>query len=97
MAYLTQLGAEETTGSLVGLEVLTRVDDRTADLVEGMKRAERRAKWQTIIGIGGAIFAAVRLGIIVIPGWRSRRRVGALADGPRENPARRRRRRRRRR
>lgn len=96
MPYLasSSLGADETTGSTVGLEVLTRVDLRTEQILAGQRRAEARWKWQTIAAVAGAVFAAVRLGVIALPHVRARRqqRLGQLA--PVSNPARRRRRRR---
>jgi hypothetical protein len=94
MPYIRSLGAEETVGSPVALEVLTRLDERTKLIVEEQKRAERRWKWQAVAGVAGAIFAAVRLGIIAVPAVRGRG-LGEL--GKRGNPSRASRRRRRRR
>ncbi|MCC7024633.1 MAG: hypothetical protein IT338_17530 [Thermomicrobiales bacterium] len=97
MPYLaaSSLGADETTGSTVGLEVLNRVDLRTQQILAGQRRAEARWKWQTIAAVAGAVFAAVRLGIIAVPHVRARRqqRLGQLGEAT-PNPARRRRRRR---
>jgi hypothetical protein len=84
MSYFRSLGAEETTGSPVAIEVLTRLDERTKLIEEGQKRAERRWKWQTVAAVAGAVFAAVRLGIIAVPHIRERRsQVGQLAENPR--------------
>jgi hypothetical protein len=84
VAYLRELGAEETTGSPVALEVLDRLEMQSNQILEGQRRAERRWKWQTVAAIAGAVFAAVRLGIIAVP------HVKAYTS----NPPRRRRRRR---
>lgn len=89
MPYIRSLGQEETTGSPVALEVLTRIDERTKAIEAGQRRAERRWTWQTVAAVAGAVFAAARLGIIAVPYIR-KSRVGRLA----ENPSRRRRRRR---
>ena len=94
MPYITTLGADEVEGAPIALEMLTRVDQRTKALIEGQARQERRWKWQTVVGVAGAIFAAVRLGVIAIPHVRARRaqRMGDLAAAiPTENPRRRRR------
>jgi hypothetical protein len=98
MPYVTAVGADEAIGSPVALEMLERLDERTKILADGQRKAEERWRWQTIIGIGSAIFAAVRLGIIAVPTIREYRgrRLGSLGES-RSNPARRRRRRTRRR
>jgi len=93
MPYITQLGADETTGSTVLVERLDRIESEQREILAGQKRAETRWKWQTIAGVAGAVFAAVRLGIIAVPTIREYRRRPAE---PVENPSRRRRRRRRR-
>lgn len=91
MAYIRALGQEETTGSPVALEVLDRLELQAKEILDGQKRAERRWRYQTAAAIAGAIFAAVRLGIIAVPHIRQRR-IGTLGLVP--NPRRRRRRRR---
>lgn len=95
---LHELGAEETTGTPVPADVLATIDQRTVRILEHVKRAEVRWKWQTIAGVVGAVFAAVRLGIIAVPKareYRNKIRIGSLGE-VRSNPARRRRARRRR-
>ena len=89
MPYLRHLGADETTGSPVALEVLQRIDSRTQALVAGQAAAERRWRWQTIAAVAGALFAAVRLGVIAIPHVRARRarqlgEIGAPTINPRQ-------------
>lgn len=93
MGYTTSLGAEETVGTPVSTEVmLTRLDDRTKQILEHQRKAEVRWKWQTIAGVAGAVFAAVRLGIIAVPTIKEHRdRWRTRPATP--NPARRRRRR----
>jgi len=93
--YIRGLGAEETVGSPVALEILARVEQRQDELLKGQKRAEVRWRWQTIAAVAGAVFAAVRLGIIAVPHVKRFRAPGGLAD-PVENPRRRSHRRRRR-
>ena len=93
MAYLptTALAADETTGS----PVLEEVNARTRVILAKQDSAERWRKWQAIIAGAGAVFAAVRLGIIALPHVAARvkrRPMGSL--GLTTNPRRRRRRRR---
>jgi hypothetical protein len=57
---------------------------RTAEILQRQKDEDESRKWAFFVTLGGALFAAVRLGIIAIPKLRSR--VGGFA----QNPARRR-------
>lgn len=47
---------------------------RTAEILQRQKDEEDRRKWTLLFTIGGALFAAVRLGIIAIPHLRKRHR-----------------------
>lgn len=89
---MSYLGADETAPET---DVLTRIDERTAQIVQWQKDEDTRRKWTMLFTVGGALFAAVRLGIIAIPHLRRRSaQMGKLADPiPTSNPARRRRRR----
>lgn len=68
--------------SVAGSATLDLVAQRTAALIQWTKDEDRRRKIGLLIGIGGALFAAVRLGIIVIPHIRKRRPLGELASNP---------------
>ncbi len=75
--------------------MLARIDSRTAEIQQFAKDESVRRKWALVAAIAGAMFAAVKLGIVAIPHIRKRRAhaIGELAA----NPGRRRRTRRRRR
>jgi hypothetical protein len=89
MSY--QLGADATETDAA---ILSRLDERTAQIVQWQKAEDERRKWTLLFTVGGALFAAVRLGIIAIPQLRRRQAFGKLADPiPVSNPPRRRRRR----
>ncbi len=96
MPYLPAgLAADETQITTLPPEVVEQLqilDDRTAAIVASQRRAEVRWKWQAVAGAVGALFAAVKLGIIVFPKWQERRqrRVGTLGEAV-PNPHRRRR------
>lgn len=96
------LGADEALEAAPSIEILTKLDERTLEIIRRQKEAERRDKIATIITIAGALFAAVRLGVVTIPKFLTKRasRVGELgstaASSIVPNPVRRRRRARRR-
>lgn len=90
-------GADETTGSPVLQERLDQIDARTADIVARLETEKRARKVATMVTIAGAVFAALRLGVLAIPKFVSRAapRVSAELEGrPVANPRRRSRRRR---
>jgi hypothetical protein len=50
------------------------------DVIKRLKEEESRRKWTLVLGGVGMLFAAIKLGIVVVPTIRKRRaeRIGAL-------------------
>lgn len=81
MSYIrrTPLGLteEETADLVVGQQSI----QKSVDKLIALHKAEERARIVALlIGAGGALFAAVRLGIIVFPKVRARRQARALGE-----------------
>ncbi len=84
MAY--HLGDDASAPAPVTLESLQAQLDT---IVQFQQDDARRRKWTLVIGIAGALFAAVKLGIIAAPHIR-KRKLGELAPAIAKNPSRRR-------
>jgi len=71
MSYLPTGFTEEQEGTLL---------EAVADIQRRQKEEESRRRWTLLLGGIGALFAAVKLGIVVIPTIRKRRaeRMGEL-------------------
>lgn len=59
--------------------VMARLDQ----IIKRLKEEESRRRWTLLFTIGGALFAAVRLGIVTLPHIRRLRSHGELASNPR--------------
>ncbi len=86
--YLRPIGEDEP---VVASDPIARIEAATAEILRSQKEEESRRRWTLLLTIGGALFAAVRLGIIVLPAIRKRRSAAPGALQPATNPARRRR------
>lgn len=90
--YLRTLGADplppEASVELTVDARLAQVNDQLVEVLRHQAEEESHRKWTLLFTIGGALFAAVRLGIIALPHVRRRHALGELAG----NPGRRRRR-----
>jgi len=69
MGYLPTGFTEEQEGHL-----LETIDD----IARRQKEEESRRRWTLLLGGLGALFAAVKLGIVVFPKVRARRKTGQL-------------------
>jgi hypothetical protein len=76
MSY--SLSADDATPPETEAVVLARVDKTTLAIAKWTKDEDRRRKIALVIGAAGALFAAVRLGWVVIPHFRKRRAFGEL-------------------
>jgi len=101
MGYQRGLSADETVGSPVLQQQIDKIDANTADIIERLKAEKRARKIATWVTVAGALFAAIRLGVVTVPKLfrRGAGKVGelgeaALSPAAARNPARRRRRRR---
>jgi len=64
--------------------VIDPVMARLEDIIKRLKEEESRRRWTLLFTIGGALFAAVRLGIVTLPHLRRiRGHHGELASNPR--------------
>lgn len=68
MGYVSQGFTEEQETYLL---------QATADILKRQKDEEERRKWTVVFGAVGAVFAAIKLGILVIPKIR-KPRIGRL-------------------
>jgi hypothetical protein len=73
MSYMAT-GATEPTLSSAQEKMLL---DRVNEIILRQKQEESRRRWTLLIAGIGAVFAAVRLGVIVVPKVRARRRTAA--------------------
>lgn len=96
MGYRRSLGADAES---VALQTqVDKIDANTVEIIDRLKAEKRARKIATWVTIAGAVFAAVRLGIVTIPKFfrRGAREVGQLGEAALspavKNPARRRRR-----
>ena len=94
MGYQRGLSADETVGSPVLQQQIDKIDQNTADIIERLKVEKRARTIGTWVTIAGALFAAIRLGIVTVPKLLSRRAprlMGEIEGHPVANPRRRRR------
>lgn len=96
--YLRAIGDDAASADAPALTLdaldqrAARIEALAAELIQRQKAEEERRRIATFATIAGAVFAAIKLGIVAIPTWR-RRRAAALGQlSPASNPARRRRR-----
>jgi hypothetical protein len=85
VATYVPAGADEVTLEVIGA--------RTQQILEWQRAEDRRRMWGLVFTIGGALFAAVKLGVIVVPRLRRRQRahaLGELAASPAQRRSRRR-------
>ncbi len=89
------VGADEVPPPVAETDtlVLARVDKNTAALIQWTKDEDRRRTIALVVAGASAVFAALKLGWLVIPHLRKRRQLGQLDISPSANPRRRRRRR----
>lgn len=78
MSYYATGFTEEQEGLI--LQRTQLLVDRSNKLVEMNTAEESRRKWTFALGVAGAIFAAIKLGIVAVPAWRKRKshEVGTL-------------------
>jgi hypothetical protein len=79
MSYHRSLGAD-IAAPPVTLEMLAQ---QHAEIIQRQKDDESRRKWTLLIGAAGALFAAVKLGIVAFPHIRAarQRKIGELGSG----------------
>jgi len=71
MSYIATGFTEEQESEV--LESLETLKQRSAETIRRQKEEESRRRWTLLMGGLGALFAAVKLGIVVVPKVRERR------------------------
>jgi hypothetical protein len=77
MSYVpTGFNLQEETEILTGQRT---AKDKLDEIIARLKAEERQRRWTLIVGSIGVLFAAIKLGVLVIPSVRVRsRKLGRL-------------------
>lgn len=81
--YIYGVGADADAPA-VAPATLESIQTQTSEIIERQKTDEASRRWATIFAVAGALFAAIKLGVIAIPHLRRRARSHpeSLATNP---------------